>query len=397
MRTIRIVGLMSGTSADGIDAAVVEIRGRGRRQWMLRAFHCVPWPDSLRAEILNCCRADAPLQKVTALHFLLGEEFARAVGEAVAAAGLSLDEIDAIASHGQTVWHQPEPVSIAGRFVSGTLQIGEPAVLAARTGCLVISDFRAADMALGGQGAPLVPFADYLLFASPRETRAIQNLGGIANVTLLQAGGGKESVLAFDTGPGNMVLDALTQHLTGGAQRYDAEGALAARAQIHSGLLAELLEHPFFQQRPPRSTGREMFGAAYAAHVLERARHLGCSGNAILATATALTAETIARAYTDWLLPRGRIHTVILGGGGVRNRTLLSLLQQRLAPAQVSTHADFGLPDEAKEAVAFALLAGETLRRRPANLPSATGAAGLAILGRISYPPPPVRRAGDVR
>jgi anhydro-N-acetylmuramic acid kinase len=252
---------------------------------------------------------------------------------------------------------------------------------------VVVADFRAADMALGGQGAPLVPFADYALFASKRETRVVQNLGGIANLTFLTAGGTSADVLAFDTGPGNILLDALTRRVTDGAQAYDADGALAARGTICEPLLAEFLAHPYFAAPPPKSTGREIFGEAFAAQFFRAARRRKCSPEDTLATATALTAETIARAYRDWLLPRRPIQTVILGGGGVHNRTLTRLLAARLAPAHLTTHAAFGLPDDAKEAVAFALLAYETLHGRPSNVPSATGARGPAILGKIVLPP----------
>ncbi|HLK59931.1 MAG TPA: anhydro-N-acetylmuramic acid kinase, partial [Chthonomonadaceae bacterium] len=309
---------------------------------------------------------------------------ARAVA---ALAGIALETVDAIASHGQTVWHQPHPLMVGGGTATGTLQLGEPTVIAARTGCLVVADFRAADMALGGQGAPLAPFADYALFAHPTETRAVQNLGGIGNVTLLPAGRPPEGVLAFDTGPGNMVLDELTRRLTRGRSRFDAEGQIAARGSVHAELLREYLAHAYFDRPPPKSTGREEFGAVFAAGFLKAAKRVGLSPADTLATATALTAESIARAYRDFLLPRGPISTVILGGGGVHNLTLVRMLEARLAPARLTTHAAFGLPDDAKEAVAFGLLAYETLHGRPANLPSATGASDRAILGKIVLPP----------
>ncbi|HZP82051.1 MAG TPA: anhydro-N-acetylmuramic acid kinase [Chthonomonadaceae bacterium] len=388
-QTMRIIGLMSGTSADGIDAALVEIAGGPRRfRWALRAFVCVPWEAGERAAILEACRSDAPIQTIVALNYRLGEAFAAAAEAAAQAAGVPMKQVDAIASHGQTVWHQPTPFDIAGTGAIGTLQIGEPAVIAARTGCVVVADFRAADMALGGQGAPLVPFADYALFASKRETRVVQNLGGIANVTFLPAGGTLADVRAFDTGPGNMLLDALTRRVTNGAQSYDANGDLAARGTVCLPLLAEFLAHPYFAVPPPKSTGREMFGEAFAERFYRAARRRKCAAEDTLATATALTAETISRAYHDWLLPHGPIQTVILGGGGVHNRTLVRLLSERLAPARLTTHAAFGLPDDAKEAVAFALLAYETLHGRPSNVPSATGARGPAVLGKIVLPPP---------
>jgi anhydro-N-acetylmuramic acid kinase len=270
---------------------------------------------------------------------------------------------------------------------TGTLQIGEPAVIAARTGCRVVADFRAADIALGGQGAPLVPFADYALFSTAAETRAVQNLGGIANVTFLPAGGTLDDVRAFDTGPGNMLLDALTRRVTEGAAAFDTDGSLAAQGQAASALLGEFLTHPYFALPPPKSTGREAFGAPFAERFFRFAQAQSLSPADTLATATALTAETVARAYRDWLLPHAPVQTVILGGGGVHNGTLVRMLAERLAPARLTTHAEFGLPDDAKESVAFALLAYETLHGRPSNVPAATGARGRAILGKIVLPP----------
>ncbi len=390
---MRIIGLMSGTSADGIDAALVEITSRADRpRWKLRSFVCVPWEARLRQAILDACRPDAPLQFITALHYRLGEAFAEAAWQAAEAAGVPLEQIDAIASHGQTVWHQPTPLEVAWVGTTATFQLGEPSVIAARTGCPVVADFRAADIALGGQGAPLVPFADYALFASAQETRAVQNLGGIANVTFLPAGGALSDALAFDTGPGNMVLDALARRVTHGALAYDVDGRLAVSGTVCAPLLAQFLAHPYFAAPPPKSTGREMFGEAFAEQFYRAAQRRRCSAEDMLATATALTADTIARAYWDWLLPRAPIQTVVLGGGGVHNGALVRMLTKRLAPASLTTHAALGLPDDAKEAVAFALLAYATLRGYPANVPSATGARGPAILGKIALPPPNARK-----
>jgi anhydro-N-acetylmuramic acid kinase len=384
-----IVGLMSGTSVDAIDAAVMEIWDEGERvRWRLLRHVALPWTPELRAAILDACRADAPLCQITVLNFRLGEEFARAALLAAGAAGLPFAEISAIASHGQTVWHQPEPLTIGGEETVGTLQIAEAAVIAARTGCMVVTDFRPADMAVGGQGAPLAPFADYLLFADAHETRAVQNLGGIANVTLLPAGCALAGVTAFDTGPANMVMDALTIRATGGAMEYDRDGLLAAAGQADQEFLAELLTHPFFTAAPPKSTGREEFGAAYAEALFAEAGARGLSTADLLATAMALTVESIAGAYHAFLLPSGCVDTVILGGGGTCNRTLVARLRERLAPTRVAMHSDFGVPNEAKEAAAFAILGYCTLRGRPSNVPSATGASRPTILGKIVLPPP---------
>ncbi len=392
-----IVGLMSGTSVDGIDAALVELAGvtqDGTLRWSVHACVCVPWESKLRQAILAACAPDTGVQQITALNYRLGESFSDAARQVIAQAGLTFSDIDAIASHGQTVWHQPTPYDIAGAGVTGTLQIGEPAVIAARTGCLVVSDFRAADIAVGGQGAPLVPFADYALFHSPHETRAVQNIGGIANVTLLPMGGTLKDVVAFDTGPGNMLIDALAVRLTDGAQTFDRDGALAAAGTVDRKILIDFLAHPYFRQPPPKSTGREQFGAAYSDRFLTAARKGNLSIADMLATATALTAESIACAYSNFLpsymsnsTSGGGIKTVILGGGGLRNKTLVRMLVERLAPARVTDHQEFGLDSDAKEAVAFALLAYETLHGRPSNVPSATGANAPAILGKITLPP----------
>ncbi len=282
--------------------------------------------------ILDACRPDAPLQTITALNVRIGEEFAEAARIAAENAGVALSDVDCIASHGQTVWHQPTPFDIAGMAVTGTLQIGEPSVIAQRTGCVVVADFRPADMAAGGQGAPLVPFADYALFHSAQETRAVQNIGGIANVTYLPAKGVLEDVIAFDTGPGNMLLDALAQTVSEGHLNYDAEGGMAARGHVCVPLLNRFLEDDYFALPPPKTTGRERFGQAYAERFYQESQKHGCKSDDILATATRLTAEIIACAYADWLLPRGRIDTVIVGGGGVQNLTLMRHLREQLLP-----------------------------------------------------------------
>lgn len=383
---MHIIGLMSGTSADGVDAALVEIRGHGRRTHIrLLGFRCLSYEPPLREAILRCCDAErARLPELCAVHALLSERFAAASAAVARDAGVALREVDALACHGQTVWHQPEPRDVAGASVRGTLQIGSAAALAARTGCAVVSDFRSADMAAGGHGAPLVAYADWLLLASADEARAVQNIGGIANVTYLPRDARRDGVVAFDTGPGSMVIDALVGMETGGARRRDEGGCIAASGRVHPGLLAELLNHPFFRQAPPRTTGREVFGEPFARALFARGTALGLSHPDVLATATALTAESIATAYREHLAPRGAPGTVIVGGGGVHNATLMAMLAERLAPARVTTHAAFGMNGDAKEAVAFALLAYETLHGRPSNVPSATGARHAAILGSVT-------------
>jgi len=369
---------MSGTSADGIDAALTEIEGDFPDiRVALRAFVCQPHPPELRQEILTLSRTD----RLCALNVALGEAFAEAARWVAEEAGVPVEAIDLIGSHGQTIWHQPEPVEVVGRKVRGTLQIGEPAIIAERTGATVVADFRPADMAAGGQGAPLVPFADYLLFRHPQKARAIQNIGGIANVTFLPANASLEEVLAFDTGPGNMVIDALVSHFTQGRQTFDRDGSWAARGCVQQDLLSRWLEHPFLAAPPPKSTGREQFGDAFSRRILEAAS--GISPEDLLATATALTAESIASAYQRWLFPKGPLQEIVLGGGGIYNRTLRQMLEERLSPIPLKTHADYGLPDKAKEAVAFALLAYATIHGIPGHIPAATGARHPAVLGKI--------------
>jgi anhydro-N-acetylmuramic acid kinase len=385
-----VVGLMSGTSVDGVDAALIEIGvAADVTNWRLLGWCHLPWAPELKYEILDACRADAPVQKIVLLNYRIAEVFADAAKSVVAQCGLKTEQIDVIASHGQTVWHQSEPMLLAGRPTRGTLQIGEPAVIAARTGCMVIADFRAADMAVGGQGAPLVPMSDRLLFGSNKETRVVQNIGGIANATYLPIGcqsREEAEIIAFDTGPGNMVIDGIVREMTAGQQEYDPDGQWAAQGQIQEELLAECLAHPYFQQPPPKSTGRELFGKAYVHWFCQRARERGMRWEDMLATASALTVESIAQAYERWLLPKAPIHRVIVGGGGVHNRWLMQRLRQRLAPIALSTHEEFGVPDDAKEAIAFALLGYLTLRGMPGNLPSATGAARSVVLGKIVFP-----------
>ena len=378
--TLRVVGLMSGTSADGVDAAVVDIpRGGGAR---LVAFRTFPYPPKLRRAVLDLCRPEtARVADLCQLNFVLGEVFADAVGRLARKAGIAPAEIDLIGSHGQTVWHDPRGRRFGRRRVRSTLQIGEPCVIAERTGVTTVADFRPRDIAAGGEGAPLVPHADWVLFADARRSRAMQNIGGIANVTYLPAGGGPEAVLAFDTGPGNMVIDRLVFLATGGRRSYDAGGRIAAGGTVREDLLAEWLKHPYFRRRPPKSTGREEFGWDYADGLWRQGRRRRVGTGDLLATATALTAASIAAAYRRFL--PGPVDEAIVSGGGARNKTLTAMLTRRLAPAKVMPSDAVGLDADAKEAVAFAVLAAETIRGRAGNVPAATGAGRAVVLGKI--------------
>lgn len=380
------VGLMSGTSADGIDAAAVQITGRdGGLDVRLLAFDTVPYPDSVREALFRCFRDEATVREVCVLNAVLGELFADAAEDVARRAGGSLP-LAFVASHGQTVWHQPEACGVAqlgapesGPFGRGTLQLGEAARIAERLGVPVVCDFRQQDLALGGQGAPLVPYVDYLLFAHPAEGRAIQNLGGIGNVTYLPAGGGPEEVTAFDTGPGNALMDAATRLASDGKLTCDLDGRLAASVPPNATLLAELLAEPYFQRAPPKSTGRELFSEARVREWWDR----GFRGAELVSTLTQLTVDSVAEAYRRWL---GPLHTVVLGGGGARNPELVRRLSLALSPARVTTADEFGVDSDAKEAIAFAVLGWETLRGRPSNVPSATGASRLAIQGKVCRP-----------
>jgi anhydro-N-acetylmuramic acid kinase len=386
-----MIGLMSGTSADGVDAALVDVADDAAAPpAALLAYTTLAFDAGLRDEILRACDADlSRVDRLCVLQVALAEAYAEAAREVARLAGIALERIAGIASHGQTVWHQPMPARCGGSDHRGTLQIGSAAVLAARTGCRVITDFRSADMAAGGQGAPLVPYADWVLLSRAGEARAMQNIGGIANVTYLPASGGLDEVIAFDTGPGNMVMDAVVALLSGGAKTFDEDGAMAARGCpsecVVDGLIAR---EPFFSAPPPKSTGREVFGRAYVEGVFMPAcRAAGLSDTDTVATAAALTARSVAEAYARWVHPRGVPSVVILGGGGARNATLVRYLTAGLAPSRVTTHAEFGIPDDAKEAIAFAILGHATLNGIPSNVPSATGAAYRAVLGSITPPP----------
>lgn len=376
---MRIIGLMSGTSVDGIDAAIVDVAGTPPHVTAeLRAFTSVPFDQEQRDQLFALFdpqRADPGL--VCAMNFRIGEWFAQAAQQAMAQTGFTPAAVDLIASHGQTLFHNVGPDAT----IPSTMQIGEAAVIAARTGITTIADFRVAEVAVGGQGAPLVSYVDWLLLRHPTKTRAVQNIGGIANVTYLPAGGDAGDVIAFDTGPGNMIIDAVAAWHTSGAQRYDVDGRLAAAGVVDEELLAELLAHPYFALPAPKTTGREQFGAQYARTLIATARARGMGGADLAATVTAFTVWSMAQAYHT--LP-ARPDEIILGGGGAHNPTLRAMLGQALPDVTVLTHADVGMDDDAKEALAFAVLGYECWHGRPGNLPSCTRAERALPLGKIT-------------
>jgi anhydro-N-acetylmuramic acid kinase len=373
-----VIGLMSGTSADASDAALVRVEGSPPDlRWEVCAHLSLPHPADLRAEILACCSpATGNVERICSLNARLGEVFADASLELCRRAGIAISEVELIGSHGQTIWHNP-----SGPW-AGTLQIGEAAIIAERTGCHVVSNFRPRDMAAGGQGAPLIAYVDLLLLGHPHRIRVAQNIGGIANLSYIPPTGQAGS-FAFDTGPGNMLIDDAVMRLSDGAMSYDTDGAIAAEGQIDQQLLSSLLAHPYLQLPPPKTTGRELFGAQFGAALWQAAQQRGMRPIDLVATLTAFTAHSIAEAYRRFL-PR-MPDEVIISGGGVHNTTLMEQLRELLPETQLFSSEDLGLPSDAKEAVAFALLAYETWHRRPSNYPPATGAKRSVILGDITF------------
>jgi anhydro-N-acetylmuramic acid kinase len=361
---MRVAGIMSGTSLDGIDVAIVDIRGR-RMETV--AFRSVPYSRAVRQAVLNVSNATTHTAAIARLGFQLGELYARAVIETCRRARVPLKSVRLIGCHGQTVYHEG---GVA------TLQIGEAAVIAERTGIPVVSDFRPRDIAAGGQGAPLVPYMDYLLYRHPRRGRIALNLGGIANITAIPAGATPEQVVAFDTGPGNMVIDALVRSYTGGKQSYDRNGRIAETGRLIPPLLDSLLRDPYYRRKPPKSAGREQYGKKFVDRLKGPARDL-------ISTATVFTAATVALGIG---LLRGAYHDLVVSGGGAHNPQIMAHLAAFLPHLALATCADFGIDPDAKEAVAFALLARETWKGRPSSLPSATGARHAAVLGKITPP-----------
>ena len=378
-----VAGVMSGTSADGINVALVRFQTRrgasGKPTLIGHAEY--PYAVNIRRAVLAAMNAQsASVADLSRLNFLLGELYADAV---LATQKRFRVKADLVGCHGQTIYHQGESAPYLGRTVAVTWQTGEGAVVAARVGAPCVSDFRPADMAVGGKGAPLVPFLDYLFYRDSRVGRIVQNIGGIANLTAIPAGAGPEKVIAFDTGPGNMVIDAVMERLFG--KRFDRGGRVAASGTVDDGAIAKLMRTPFFREKPPKTAGREEFGREFVAKFV---RLCGRTNKAnVAATATAFTVRSIADAVQRFVLRRARFAEMVVSGGGAKNPTLMGMLANELSTLGVAlrTSDEFGIPAEAKEAVAFALMAYETWHRRPSNVPSATGAKRSAVLGKISY------------
>ena len=379
-----VIGLMSGTSADGIDAVLTRISGCGLDTRLEQlSFLYSPFPRKVRERILAIAGGEpANAAEWCRLKTLLGQLYAEACLDLCRQAGIEPKEVDLIGNHGQTIWHIPLPEKYLGQEIAGTLQIGEDAMIAQSMGCPVVGDFRVRDMAAGGQGAPLVPYTEYLLYRDLRETVALQNIGGIANVTILPADCALEDVVAFDTGPGNMVMDALAVRLTDGAAAFDDGGRIAAAGTVSEELLRWMMCDPYLERRPPKTTGREYFGPAYVERLLGEAECLSVSLQDVLTTVTRFTAEAIA--YGIHRFAPSQPKRLIVGGGGSRNETLLQALRRAVEPCLVLTNEDLGYDSDAKEAVAFAVLANEAVFGLCNNAPCATGACERVVMGKLS-------------
>lgn len=387
-----VIGLMSGTSLDGVDAALVELGRRedGGTDWRLVAFDNVPYTDAQRSAIHDAI-LNGSAAHLCRLHADLGEWLAEAALRVCEAAGVDPSAVDLVGSHGQTIWHDPPADGRRG----ATLQLGDPATIAERTGISVVSDFRSRDVAAGGEGAPLVPWVDRFLFAVPERTRLLQNIGGIANLTRVPPSGVDQPLLAFDTGPGNALIDAAVELASGGAERFDRDGAWCRRGTVDTELLAELLDDPFFRRPPPRSTGREVYGRPFVQDLARRRRTDGPVAWAdLIATLTALTAHAIGIAVRDWVAPEGADEMVITGGGA-RNPALVAMIAEAVAPLPVLDSQALGVDPDAKEAIAFATLAWAHVHGLPANVPEATGAVGPRLLGSFTPGGATVRGPGQ--
>ena len=378
-----VAGVMSGTSADGIDVALLRILGRGfNLRLQLLAHEHFNYPKAVREAVLQAMNSmQASVADLSRLNFLLGELYAGAIQNTCQRGGI--EKLDLIGCHGQTIYHQGDPSAHLGKNIACTWQTGEGAIIAERLRVPVVSDFRPADMAAGGKGAPLVPFLDYVLFRDRHVGRIVQNLGGISNLTAIPANAKPEDVIAFDTGPGNMVIDQLTQLLY--KRPYDRNGNIAATGHILEPVLEETLRNPFFRRKPPKTAGREEFGREFVKQFLKRCGK--ATKPDIIATATALTGISIAGVLKNLVRTKGAYRDYIVSGGGVFNQSLMSMLETTASAIGLTLRHtdDFGIPSQAKEAVAFAVLAYQTWHRQPSNIPTATGANRAAVLGKISY------------
>jgi anhydro-N-acetylmuramic acid kinase len=380
-----VIGLMSGTSGDGITAAVTKIAGNyATTELSVVSYETYLYDKDFRQRIFDIFDPEtSSVNAICEMNFEIGQKLAEAALNVAKKAGVSMSEVDLIGSHGQTIYHIPRPPEKGN--VRSTLQIGEPAVIAQQTGVLTIADFRKMDVAAGGEGAPLVPYVDYILFSKRGKGMTLQNIGGIGNVTYIPPGVKEDDVIAFDTGPGNMVVDMLVQLYTESRLGYDSEGSMALRGKVNDRMLDELMNMPFFRMRPPKSTGRELFGKDFVFSFKRKADDLHLNPEDAIATATALTVESIAKSYEDYVIPHGKVEEVYVAGGGMRNKTMMSWLGKRLGGLPIRSFDELGVQSEAREAAYFAVLANEFIHGNYSNLPNATGAKARTILGSMCY------------
>ncbi len=379
-----IIGLMSGTSADGVDVAVVEVKNCGKEtSFKILGWQVFPYPEELKRMILKNSQTEtSKVDEICRLNFLLANVYADSIFKTLDMLGLKINDVDLIGSHGQTIQHLPDEVEMFGYRIKSTLQIGEPGVIAKLTGIPVVGNFRVGDMALDGEGAPLVPYFDYIIFSSNELNRLLLNIGGIANFTILKKSSSVEDVLAFDVGPGNMVVDSLIKIFFG--KGYDEDGFIAQSGKVSRELLEKMARHPFIERKPPKSTGRETFGNDFVNKILRWAQELSLSPEDIVATATEFTVYAIYKNYEMFVKPEVEIDEVIVSGGGANNKFMISLLSRYFnVPIRLSD--DYGLPADIKEAVCFAVLANETVSGNPANIKSVTGARDRTILGGVYF------------
>ncbi len=372
---------MSGTSLDGIDVAIVDITGSGYKAKInVLTSHSVPYPKNVREALVSVSNANTHTGDISRLNFVLGELYAEALEETAERADIPLNTVKLIGCHGQTIFHEGQPGNYLGKKVASTFQIGESSVITERTGIDVISNFRERDVAAGGKGAPLVPYLDYMLMRHRGRGRVAVNIGGIANLTAIPPNSNTDRLIAFDTGPGNMVIDQLVTRITQGRQCYDRDGVVAAAGIIDPKLLAKLLRDKYFRAKPPKTAGREQYGSEYVSKLLDTE----LSSEDLIATATALTAESIALGLRNFVLPEMRVDEIFVSGGGCHNPTLMRMLRKAVDPIPVSDTSEVGLDVDAKEAIAFAVLAYETANSRPSNVPAATGAKRSVVLGKVT-------------
>lgn len=377
-----VIGLMSGTSVDGVDVALVEITGTGLdTEISLLAFKTIPYKPDIRARIFDLFSVEtARVDEICTMNFMIGKIFAESVLAVLEKVGMTPTQVDLIGSHGQTIHHMPSAPFPA------TLQIGEPSVIAHETGIPTIADFRVADMAAGGEGAPLIAYPDFMLFHNPTQTIGLLNIGGISNLTILPAGCGIEAVHASDTGPGNMILDACVEKITDGTKQFDEDGILAEQGTVCKELLETWLAHPYLELTPPKTTGREMFGKPFADSCLQQIKTHRISDNDGLATLTALTVESITQYYTRFIQPKTPMDLLYISGGGAQNPLIMRGLTETLEPIPVVDVMERGISGDAKEAIAFAILANEAVHGNFGNVPNATGASCRKVLGKFVCP-----------